>query len=187
MSVASPFQRAPDLNADAIVVLGCRVLSSGGLTTPAEGRARAAAEAFRAGVACHILVSGGRRWGAHAEASAIQRWLVADGIAENAITAELLSMTTYENALFSAAILRARGARTAAVVTCDWHMPRALAAFQSLGIQVIAWPRKAPRRTFDRVAERIRRAVDARALRHPDALALPAASFFHPSKPSQTP
>src|SRR5262245_15980530 len=56
----------PD-RADAIVVLGCRVMPSGRPTTAAARRARTAAEAYFRGVAAHVVASGGRRWGGQIE------------------------------------------------------------------------------------------------------------------------
>ena len=48
--------------ADAIVVLGCRVLASGALVEARGPRGRrAAARAYREGVAPWIVASGGRR------------------------------------------------------------------------------------------------------------------------------
>jgi uncharacterized SAM-binding protein YcdF (DUF218 family) len=49
-------------------------------------------------------------------------------------------MTTYENAIFSAALLRGLEGRRAAVVTCPWHMPRALRNFQDAGIEACGLP-----------------------------------------------
>lgn len=124
--------------ADAIVVLGCRVLPSGRPTTTAARRAARAAEAYFNGVASHVVTSGGRRWGELIEADVLRRELVRGGVPDAAVTRELWSLTTHENAIFSAEILRRRGARRVAVVTCDWHINRAIANFRAAGID--AWP-----------------------------------------------
>jgi uncharacterized SAM-binding protein YcdF (DUF218 family) len=50
------------------------------------------------------------------------------------------SRTTYENALYSAEILRRAGIRSALVVTDPWHMARALWSFYAVGYPVIAAP-----------------------------------------------
>jgi uncharacterized SAM-binding protein YcdF (DUF218 family) len=168
---------------DAIVVLGCRILPCGRLTAAAEGRAEAAALAYRAGVAPRLVTSGGRRWGAQVEAVALRDALVARGVPAEAIHVELWSMTTYENAVFSAALLGRLGARSAVVVTCSWHAPRALMSFRSAGIDATAWPREATAGAFDRVAEGVRRAFDARAIRSHTVLLHAAATFFR-TKPT---
>ena len=169
--------------ADAIVVLGCRVLPCGRLTTAAHGRASAAADAYHTGVAPLVVASGGRRWGAIVEALALRDALVARGVPASAILAELWSMTTYENAVFSTALLNRLGARSAVVVTCSWHAPRALMSFRSAGIDVTSWPREAAAPPFDRVAEEVRRVFDARALRRATHLTRSAASFFRTPSP----
>ncbi len=159
-------------------MLGCRVLPCGRLTTAAEGRAEAAAEAYRAGLAPRVVTSGGRRWGPQVESIALRDALVDRGVPARAIHVELWSMTTYENAVFSAALLGQLGARSAIVVTCSWHAPRALMSFRSAGVRVTAWPRESVAGAFDRVAEGVRRVFDARSLRGATALTRSAATFF---------
>jgi uncharacterized SAM-binding protein YcdF (DUF218 family) len=50
------------------------------------------------------------------------------------------SRTTYENALYSAEILRHAGISSALVVTNPWHMARALWSFHAVGYPVVAAP-----------------------------------------------
>src|SRR5271165_610755 len=50
------------------------------------------------------------------------------------------SRTTYENALYSAQILRRAGIPSALVVTSPWHMARALWSFYAVGYPVVASP-----------------------------------------------
>lgn len=166
------------MKADAIVVLGCRVAASGRLTRSAEGRAEAAAEAFHAGVAPRVVASGGRRWGAAVEALALAGSLRDRGVPAGAILVELWSLTTYENAVFSASMLRRLGARSAAIVSCAWHLPRALQSFTGAGIEAFAWPRRATPGLYDRVAERFRRAYDGLAMSRTGVLRASADTFY---------
>ena len=166
------------MKADAIVVLGCRVAASGRLTTAAAGRAEAAAEAFRAGVAPRIVASGGRRWGAAVEALAIAEALALRGVPKEAILVEMWSLTTYENAVFSAAMLRKLHARSAAIVSCSWHVPRALQSFRAAGVEALAWPRDRAPGLYDRVAERFRRAYDGLAMKSTGVLRGSADTFY---------
>ena len=177
---AAPLGGTPPraLQADAIVVLGCRVSVSGHLTAAAAGRADAAAEAYRAGVAPRVLASGGRRWGAAVEALALQRALVARGVPREAILTELWSLTTYENAVFSAALLRKLRARSAVIVSCAWHVPRALQSFRTAGLEVAAWSRRDAAGVYDRWAETLRAAYDDLAIRHTAVLRGRAERFF---------
>jgi uncharacterized SAM-binding protein YcdF (DUF218 family) len=100
--------------------------------------------------------------------------LLGGGVPEAAITRELWSLTTHENAIFSAEILRRRGARRVAVVTCDWHEDRAIANFRAAGVD--AWPlpsvgirRGIMGRAYRFGHERICTWLDARAMKRADA------------------
>jgi uncharacterized SAM-binding protein YcdF (DUF218 family) len=130
--------------ADAIAVLGCRVLGSGRPTAAAARRAAAAAEAYHAGVASCVVASGGRRHAGQIEARVLRRELLRAGVPDAAIVEELSSLSTRENAAYVAEIVRRRGGRTVAVVTCDWHLPRALANFRRAGMDPMPWPAPAP-------------------------------------------
>lgn len=160
--------------ADAIVVLGCRVLPSGRPTTTAARRAAKAAEAFFNGVAPHIIASGGRRWGAQIEAEMLRQELLRAGVPDSAITRELWSLTTHENAIFSAELLRRQGSRRIAVVTCEWHVERAISNFRAAGMDAWALPSAAMRRGVMGRAyrfghERICTWLDARAMQRSEA------------------
>lgn len=119
---------------DALVLLGCRVGASGALTDTARRRVDRAARAFASGLAPRIIVSGGRRWDRRAEAEVFAQALVRRGVPDRALILELLSFSTCENARYSLAIARDHGFERIGVVTCDWHMRRALAAFARAGV-----------------------------------------------------
>jgi uncharacterized SAM-binding protein YcdF (DUF218 family) len=120
---------------DAIVVLGCRIEAGGVLSPAAERRARAAAARFASFPVKWLLASGGRRWFGTSEAEALASRLAALGVPAEAIAQELCSLSTWENAQYSARWLADRGVRSVVVVTCDWHLPRALASFRAVGVQ----------------------------------------------------
>lgn len=139
--------RAREARPDVIVVLGCRIYASGRPSAPARRRAAAAVKAFHEGMAPLVLVSGGRRWGAQIEASSLREEIVRGGVPASAIIEELWSLTTVENAIYTAAILRRIGASRAALVTCSWHMQRALSNFRGAGVEVVAAVPAAPDRS----------------------------------------
>ena len=121
---------------DAIVLLGCRIGPGGRPTTAARRRVDRAAQAWRQGGAPLVVVSGGRRWHGVYEADALRDLLVEAGVPPPCIIAERRSRCTRQNARFSAELLAGRGAARVGVVTCDWHLPRALSAFRRLGLEV---------------------------------------------------
>lgn len=112
-------------------VLGCRSDSAALIR-----RAGAAAEAYRSRGATLAVACGGRSWAGIVEADELARQLVAGGVPEAAIVRERCSLDTRDNARFAAALLRRRGVREVVVVTCSWHLPRALRAFAAAGLEV---------------------------------------------------
>jgi uncharacterized SAM-binding protein YcdF (DUF218 family) len=130
---------------DAIVVLG------GTLTPPASAGSDAnlsaaadrlvyAARLYKLGKSPIILISGGNPVGAgtmdaesvHA-AALLRGW----GIPADAILTETESVNTYENAVYSKLMLDQHGLKSILLVTSALHMPRALATFESAGVQAI--------------------------------------------------
>ncbi len=124
----------------AVVVLGCAVrldargrLAQGALARRLDAAARAYADG--AGAHTVVVVSGGRRWGSAIEADVMAIELRARGVPQGVIVRERCSLSTSDNARFSAAILGRRGVTRADVVSCSWHLPRALALFSRTGIE----------------------------------------------------
>ena len=58
------------------------------------------------------------------------------------------SRTTYENAVYTARLLNTDRVTSVVIVTHAWHLPRALWAFERVGLKPLPWP--APR-TFIRL------------------------------------
>ncbi len=129
----------------AIVVLGCAVrldarghLADGALARRVEAAARAYAESGDDSTL--VVVSGGRRWGRVlgecVEADVMARELALRGVPPAAIVRERMSLSTRDNARFAAGCLARRGLDAAALVTCTFHLRRAMALFVRAGIQV---------------------------------------------------
>ena len=132
LSVEKPAIFAP--MSTALVLLGCRLEPGGALTPAARRRVETTARAFRNGEAELVLVSGGRRWYGVAEAEAFTRELELMGVPSSCVVQELRSLSTCENARNVAELLRERGLSRVGLVTCDWHMPRALESFRRAGV-----------------------------------------------------
>lgn len=56
------------------------------------------------------------------------------GVPAGAIVRERCSMSTAENARFGAAIARRHGVESVVVVTCHWHVARAILLFRREGL-----------------------------------------------------
>lgn len=117
--------------ADAIVVLGRGPLFN-------ETRIERTTALWQAKQAPMIFVSG------RGDSVEIIKELEAQGIPETALDGENCSLTTQENAAFTAAILQPRGIRRIVLIT-DWpHMWRSLLVFRAYGFKVISQTSEIP-------------------------------------------
>jgi uncharacterized SAM-binding protein YcdF (DUF218 family) len=120
----------PGTKADAIVLLG---RGAGGFYTD---RADLAAKLWKAGRAPLVFASGIN------DAGSLLDQVEEKGIPQRALDGENCSLTTAENALFSAAILQAQGRQRILLVTDEPHMLRSMLVFRANGFTVI--PRTTP-------------------------------------------
>lgn len=87
-----------------------------------------------------LVISGGvLREGDQAVAKVLARWLRQRAQVEP-LALETRSLTTWENARYSAPLLRKLGIGRVALVTHAYHMPRAMLSAQAHGIDAIAAP-----------------------------------------------
>ena len=70
----------------------------------------------------------------------MRRSLSALGVDERSILTELFSRSTAENAHYCARLFSMFGWTHAAVVTCPWHLPRAVRDFELCGLFVTPLP-----------------------------------------------
>ncbi len=117
---------------EVIVVLGAALGPEGDLGPLLADRVLAGVEAWRAGRAPLVLMTG------RYEAELMKRRAVTLGVPAAAVLVETAALTTRQNATGCAAILRARGLRRALVVTQAFHRPRAVAAFRRAGLDAEA-------------------------------------------------
>ena len=115
-----------------IVVLGAALSRDGGLGPALAERVEAGVAAWKAGRAPLLLMTGAL------EASAMRARAVELGVPGEAILIEHSALTTRENALFCAEILRRRGLERALLVTQRYHRPRSVAAFRRAGVEAEA-------------------------------------------------
>jgi cyclophilin family peptidyl-prolyl cis-trans isomerase len=119
---------------DALVLLGCRV-AAGVLPPPARRRVACATRAYAEGCSPRIVVSGGREWEGHVEADRLAEELVQQGVPREALLLERASQRTRENAKRTAELLEPLGLRRIGLVTCDFHVARALFCFRRVGFE----------------------------------------------------
>jgi uncharacterized SAM-binding protein YcdF (DUF218 family) len=138
--------------AQAIVVLGGDVRSGDGADIPDRlgplslERVVFAAQAHRR-LHLPVVVSGGIERGAHLSQGALMKTALDEDFSVPVAWNEDRSRTTWENALYTAQLLLPEKLSTVVLVTQAWHLPRALWAFERVGLKPLPWPapRSAPR------------------------------------------
>ena len=102
-----------------------------------------AARLYHAGRAPLVIVSGGASalsGSDQPEAAAMAEFIEDLGVPASALMLEQRSRNTWENALYTRELLREKHIGQVLLVTSALHMPRALAVFRKLGIDVIPAP-----------------------------------------------
>lgn len=146
----------PDFSgAQAIVVLGGGVKPGDGdkvadtLGPWSLERVLIAAHAYKQ-LNLKVAVSGGQVGGAHTSEASLMKAALEGEFHVPVTWVEDKSRTTYENAVFTAKLLRADKVTTIVVVTQAWHMRRALWAFERAGLHAIPYPAALTYREEDR-------------------------------------
>lgn len=158
-----------DVFFEVLVVLGCPpgvgsrpgVESLGG---PALRRVERAARAYHEEGAEQVIACGGKAWAGLQECEAFARGLVERGVPAEKVFQERQSHSTWGNARGVFEILGRRTDRKLGVVTCDWHLPRALRLFRQLGLDAVGVPAISPPRPLHQVAARYLRERGSLAL-----------------------
>jgi cyclophilin family peptidyl-prolyl cis-trans isomerase/uncharacterized SAM-binding protein YcdF (DUF218 family) len=149
---------------DALVVLGCSV-RSGQLSRTAERRVERAVLAYREHGPTLVVAAGGKVWQGSRECEVFAQGLRDRGVAAADVLEERESLTTRGNAEGVAKLLASGRQLSLGLVTCDWHMPRALILFRRYGLRVTPLPAASPPPPFHlalsrRVRERASLALD---------------------------
>jgi uncharacterized SAM-binding protein YcdF (DUF218 family) len=108
----------------------------------ASDRMWQAARLYKAGKIKKIVISGGdnSKDSVKIENEIARRFLRDFGVPDSLIIQEIKSLNTYENAKFTAAILKKNNIRDSVIlITSAYHMPRAMACFKKQNIKVIAF------------------------------------------------
>ncbi|NPB08408.1 MAG: YdcF family protein [Aquificae bacterium] len=135
----SPYRVPERVEADAIVVLGGGVYNNGRLKASSYKRLITAFLLHRE-TGLPLILSGGASLKAIPEAEVMKKLLLAFGVSEEKIFADLMSRDTGENARFVSEICRRKNWKKIALVTSAFHMRRASELFRREGFQVIPYP-----------------------------------------------
>jgi len=86
-----------------------------------------------------VAVTGGLMAGAHASLGGLMKKELEQNFGVPVRWSEEESETTFENAVFTAKMLRSENISTVIVVTHGWHLPRTLWSFKHEGIRALPW------------------------------------------------
>ena len=133
--MAPPTQPEARHAADVAVVLGAAVLAGGEPSASLARRVRHAARLWRDGAVAHLLLTGGVGTHPPSEAEVMRRLAERDGVDPSRIVLEDRATTTLESAAYCAPIIATHGWRRVVLITDRYHLPRAIVAFRSHGVQ----------------------------------------------------
>jgi uncharacterized SAM-binding protein YcdF (DUF218 family) len=120
---------------DAIIVLGTWADMDGNPTPDMMARVTEAVHEYERGVAPRLILTGGADFNHFVEARVMARTAEAQGIPESAIFVEPEARNTIQNACYAARIMKARGWRSAEVISTASHLPRAGMIFNRLPLE----------------------------------------------------
>ncbi|HZQ41841.1 MAG TPA: YdcF family protein [Acidobacteriaceae bacterium] len=110
---------------DTLIVLGTPCTAEGKPSPEQRERVLEGVREFRAGVAAHMIVTGGAAHNEFYEADCMKRLAVEQGVPADDVIEEKLAKDTIQNIWFSKQIMDAHGWRSAEVVSSPSHLPRA--------------------------------------------------------------
>lgn len=127
-------------NADAVIVLGAAQYN-GRPSRVLQDRLDHALTLYEAGLADHIVVTGGRQAGdVYTEATTGYNYLRNRGVPDEALLKEVGGHNTYESLAASARFLRERGLTDVVLVTDGYHAFRVRAIAEDLGLRAAVSP-----------------------------------------------
>ena len=110
---------------DALIVLGTPCTAEGKPSPEQRERVLEGVREFRAGVAQHIIMTGGAAHNHFVEADCMKRLAVSEGVPAEDVVEETQAKDTIQNIWFSNSITGERGWRSAEVVSSPSHLARA--------------------------------------------------------------
>ena len=131
VALYDPSEPLPE--AEAIVVVSGDQADMGGMGPETQARVARAAALFEEGAAASLILSGGSGTSNPAVAEAMREAAIEAGVPAEAITVETQSLSTLQNALFTADSGAVALEAPILLVSHRYHLPRANAAFRWAG------------------------------------------------------
>src|ERR1700753_2547285 len=127
--VASVYRNIPNHNTDlthfdTLVVLGNPAESDGRPSPEQRERTLEGVREYKAGVAPHLIFTGGPAHNRFVEADVMRDLAIAEGVPASDITVEDQAQNTVQNIYYSAQIMKAHGWTRAEVISSPSHLPR---------------------------------------------------------------
>ena len=126
--------------ADAAVVFGCRVYSSGKLSAALADRVRSAFDLYHEGLVSHLIMSGGPGPGEIHETDAMRDFAVSLGVPSDCILIDRMGISTDETVTNTVPLLRKHGFSRVLAVSHFFHLPRIKLTYQRAGVDVFTVP-----------------------------------------------
>jgi len=121
---------------DTIIVLGTPANSDGTPSPEQRERTLEGVREFKAGVAPHLIVTGGPAHNQFVEAHVMAALAIAQGVPPDAVVEEGRAQNTIQNIFYSGRIMAAQHWTSAEVISSPSHLPRAALILQHYSI---AW------------------------------------------------
>ena len=129
---------------DVILVLGNPANRDGSIAPVGRSRVLEGVRQYRAGIAPHMLMTGGAVRNRFVEAQVMRQFAIAEGVPAEAVLAEVQSRNTIQNAYYSYKIMQAHGWNSALVVSSPTHLRRASLIFShyplAFRMDAAPWP-----------------------------------------------
>ncbi|MCR5429984.1 MAG: YdcF family protein [Eubacterium sp.] len=136
--------KAKDLKADCVIVLGAGLKPDGNPTLMLEDRVKVGDELYKKGAAPKIIMSGDHGKQSYDEVNAMKKYAMGEGVPSKDIFMDHAGFETYDT------MYRARdvfGAKKVIIVSQKYHLYRALYATKKLGLD--AYGVSATKRKYD--------------------------------------
>jgi uncharacterized SAM-binding protein YcdF (DUF218 family) len=122
--VALPSHNTAATHFDTIIVLGTPARSDGSPSPEQRERVLEGVREFRAGVAPHLIMTGGAAHNRFVEAHVMAQFARSQGVPADAISEEGHAQNTIQNIFYSSQIMHSHGWTSAEIVSSPYHLGR---------------------------------------------------------------